>query len=283
MVRNNESKDRQSIVSRRRTLLAISAGAVTLPGVAAADDSNGKRGRDNDLPNGKRGRNHGLPPENHPVWDEVNWEEGEWSDESGEFSWDEVDTEDWKVDFEPYQNSRDLRLTGSEPNLPSNREIYVGENKTAEPPELTIATNATERTLLRGSIPSSIPELGGREVTVKLIGSAAASGVGFDLDVCVSGDCISVLGFSVDPHEDSGICTSIKPGKFPLEIEPCLTFAWDGSCGLDIGGELHLCVPQDDPCGSFWNCQWCADEDISINLRDDVIERLCPDCECRIH
>lgn len=266
--------------------MTIGTGAITIPGVTAADNEAGRaRGRSRDHPGNASGKSRGnnkLPPENHPAWDNVHWEEGEWSDESGEFSWDEVDTEDWVVEFNPYKISSSLTTFAI--NGPSNKEVYVGKNKNASPSEVEIQTYAIDITLLEKTIPSEVPELGGEPVEVRLRGKASLSGAGFEVHVCVSGDCLNVLGFVVEPHKDSGICMEVSPGKFPLEVKPCLHFAWEGPCSVNIGGEINLCVPQEDPCGRWYNCQWCASEDLSFNLHDDVIGKLWPELneECSL-
>lgn len=249
---SDDNDVRDKAVSRRKTILTTAAlgGSLSMAGVASADDSSVDERRRK----------------------EVTRRLESWVDDDGNFSWDRVDTDDWPLlvgrGSAPRTGGGSVRTASSDPV-----NVYVGKYKNAEAPPTTggisAQSGADTLTILSATVPSQAPGIGGERFEVNIVATAGWNEISLGLEFCLAGQCISLASVGVEKNDDDSLCVDTKTSSWPIGIEGCIIYRWDGGDSLELGGEIGVCAPEPNPCG-WIDCQVCISEGISGSLPSPV-------------
>lgn len=265
-------------IPRRKALLTTAGLGTTLvgyPGVAAAqDDTDG---------NSTRRRENAMNANSKYILDNEYWE-----NENGEVTLENANTDEWEIIVkEKEENGKRV-----EPQPPQDVDVYLGKYKNAEPgsgePIIINGTSSNARgrfssgnlnsnsdvttasvttaslpnlyhTLASGEIPNSAPALGGTDWAIKMGIQLNAGGLSADANLTfqIGKSEFKVWGIEISYGENKGLCTDWRPGQFPVSLDLCIDIKWSGKSEISVGGSADLCVPPEDLCGRWLDCQYC--------------------------
>lgn len=241
--------DKDNGIPRRKALMTtagVGSALVGLPSVTGADD-----GSETSIEPGRRS--------------DYILDDDYWRNENGRVEFDHANFEEWEIDF------RDSDGTARATSQFEDLEVYVGKQRNATldsgspvrnlgGPSMDTAFRPlfdTYVTLAGGTIPNYVPGIGGSTwgfgAGVKF--NVATLSVEIEITFKVGNTEVVLWGWELGYQDSKGLCASVTPSQFPVEISPCIDIALDGD-SLHIGGSIDLCAPPNDPCPGV-DCQYC--------------------------
>ncbi|WP_435320477.1 hypothetical protein [Haloarchaeobius sp. TZWSO28] len=167
----------------------------------------------------------------------------------------------------------------------TDTETYVGPGSTNGPTITaesmdgpTVGTEAIatlSEEVYVTTIPYSVPEIGGTDITLTFDATFGFTEVGVSVGICFDGFCLELIGASIS-YSNAEICADIR-GKLksiPLQVEGCFTFAPSlDPVGLEVGASVGVCLdlPKMEEIYERDGWEWtrrflCVSEDVSVTL-----------------
>ena len=202
---------------------------------------------------------------------------------SGDVDLDSVDTSDWYVDLTPVTQEGEVRSD-------VETQVFVGEERTASASDVEIEPDDVGGTwtLVKFTLPSEVPNIGGATAELKATAEVGISGATVGLSLCVDGDCIQLGSFSLGMFQGTLLDIEVKGTveEIPLTVDGEL----DASLGrdgwtpqLELDASLELCVGRENCDGdeSGWDEELC---DEICDGSDSLPCRLCGEngINCRL-
>lgn len=196
----------------------------------------------------------------------------QWTNEDGVVTLEGADFDEWEVLVTDQVDRPSAPIRPEQ--IPDRVGVYVGEYRNAESPggEPIRRDDRVRRpapptydpdtyfTLADGTFPefsTPIGDFGGWYWAIKggVKWNVSALEAQADISAQIGAVTITLWNVTISYGGSDGLCTSISPGKAPIEIGFCLDLELEAD-QISFGGSVDLCVPQTDPCPVV-DCQKC--------------------------